>query len=338
MTSNSADSIKQVNFGKDTNDSGYGSKRNPNVNMNSTDMFTNYNEKMDFNHNHNNETNQIRTTNNNANLVPISETRYNIDEDEEKHSRRKSITKTFGSPKRNTNSHHQMGEREKRTILEHYRKLYSFKKENTIKSNSSQIEKKTISNFPLIRGGNNQYNKKTDTNVIKIESNNFNNKKDSNNKFRTTSIQFDSKNRYIEEDNNINNVQKNSLFRSSIYSSLMPTNANFYKNKKLDTYQNVKLVEAEGDLNNTKSKGKVKNLKTPYGPFLHINNNYEKDIEIKSPELRRSLEDINYYGPYFSHCPICRYKNLDFYQTMEPHQCLKLLNYIKLKRSGIKIK
>ena len=125
------------------------------------------------------------------------------------------------------------------------------------------------------------------------------------------------------------------MFRSSIYSNLMPTG--FYK-KKIDLNTVSSFKENDSEMNQSISKFKSKVSITSYGPFLNIDNKYDKKIEIKNPEIKRSLEDINYYGPYFSHCPICRYKNLDFYQTMEPHQCLKLLNYIKMKRSKIQVK
>jgi len=102
-------------------------------------------------------------------------------------------------------------------------------------------------------------------------------------------------------------------------------------------------MKIENDTMNTsftKTKVKINKTKsqTTYGPFLNINNQYDQEIEIKNPEIKRSLEDINYYGPYFSHCPKCRHKNLDFYQTMEPNQCMKLLSYIKMKRSKIQVK
>jgi len=133
------------------------------------------------------------------------------------------------------------------------------------------------------------------------------------------------------------------MFRSSIFSNLMPNGNAFSYDNRSHSYQNTRMNENETDnekflKTNNQSKAKIKNSNTTYGPFLHIDNKFDKKIEIKNPEIKRSLEDINYYGPHFSHCPICRYKNLDFYQTMEPHQCLKLLNYIKLKRSKIHVK
>lgn len=342
-TSNSSDFFKQVNFGKDPNESGQASRRHTNLNITPMDIVTNFNEKMDLNNNHYYENTPLRTSNNvNANLNPISETRYKIDEDDEKYSPRRSLSKGFGSPSRKFNNiaSQQISEKEKRTILEHYRKLYSFKKVKSDKNSPSENVNNKISSFPLINTRNKQINKKVEYPNINLENKNLNtnNSHDVNNKFKTASIFYDNKNKYVKTEDNSNNNLKNNMFRSSIYSNLMPTNSNFYKSKK-----DNKLNENEGELNTSlnkasKQKNKAKTTQSSFGPFLHINNKFDKEIEIKNPEIKRSLEDINYYGPYFSHCPICRYKNLDFYQTMEPHQCLKLLNYIKLKRSKIKVK
>jgi hypothetical protein len=120
------------------------------------------------------------------------------------------------------------------------------------------------------------------------------------------------------------------MFKSSIYSLLLP-------NKFNKTNMNLSSSGKEGinTMNSsTRSKSTLKNKTgSDFGPFLNFNYaEYNKKIEIKNPEVKKVLEDIDYYGPYFSHCPSCRNKNLEFYQTLEPHHCLSILNHLKKTR------
>jgi len=318
--------------------------------MTPMDIISSFNEKLEFNNNnYNNQHTPIRTSNNinNANLNPISETKNKLEEDDFKFSPKRSMSKKFSSPRKfnnNQQNSHEISEKEKRTILEHYRKLYSFKNPSPIKNSPSQKNKKNISSFPLISNNDGQNIKKLNCLQDNVNDKiNFGSSKNINN-FKTTSLFYESKNQISNEaDENFYSTQKNSMFRSSIYSNLMPSGKNGFKKKRNISLNNLRSSEKESEANSSitkfsKNKGKSKPSHTTYGPFLHIDNNFDKKIEIKNPEIKRSLEDINYYGPYFSHCPICRYKNLDFYQTMEPHQCLKLLSFIKQKRSNIYVK
>ncbi len=339
-TSNSSELLRQVNFVKDPNESGQVSRRYTNLNITPMDIVTTFNEKVDVNQNY--DQTPIKTSNNiNANLIPISETKNKLDEDDVI-SHRRSISKRFGSPKKFNNQASQViSDKEKRTIIEHYRNLYSFKKVSPNKNTPSEIVNNKIYSFPLI-----SQNQKPNQKKCNLSYNNENTAGNTNANSNREAIPYKtisnfSDNKNFEQDN-FNATQKNSMFRSSIYSNLMPTGAQFFK-KRNPTSINTKLSENEKEFSNSfynlsKSKGKNKTPQTTYGPFLHIDNKFDKKIEIKNPDIRRSLEDINYYGPYFSHCPICRFKNLDFYQTMEPHQCLKLLSYIKMKRSKIQVK
>lgn len=135
------------------------------------------------------------------------------------------------------------------------------------------------------------------------------------------------------------NTQKSQMFKSSIYNLLVPT-----KNSLSNFDEDLSDKMQHDDQNHTNSLFKKrskstlasiqkKSSKTEYGPFLNFNYaEYNKKIEIKNPEVKKVLEDIDYFGPYFSHCPSCRNKNLEFYQTMEPHNCLDMLNFIKKTR------
>jgi len=308
--------------------------------MNPMDIVNSFNEKMDSTNNYGDST-PLRTANNNSNLIPISETKNKLDEEDDKFSPRRTLSKGFASPRKN-GSQIQVGisEKEKRAILEYYRNLYSFKKPNIIKNNPTSYSDKKFPSFPLIIPQN-----KHNLTKIKKKLDNIPLISYENQHLKTTHLFYDNENKNSDEieTEKFNTTKKKSMFRSSIFSNLMPNGNAFSYDNRSHSYQNTRMNENETDnekflKTNNQSKAKIKNSNTTYGPFLHIDNKFDKKIEIKNPEIKRSLEDINYYGPHFSHCPICRYKNLDFYQTMEPHQCLKLLNYIKLKRSKIHVK
>lgn len=129
---------------------------------------------------------------------------------------------------------------------------------------------------------------------------------------------------------NLNSTQKSQLFKSTIYNSMVPVRLNkmSIENKRGST---VSLSHNEKTTKrNTKSK-------TEYGPFLNFNyEEFNKKIEISNPDVRKLLEDLNYFGPHFSHCPSCRNKNLEFYETLEPSQCINILQFIKKSKKKLK--
>jgi hypothetical protein len=54
-----------------------------------------------------------------------------------------------------------------------------------------------------------------------------------------------------------------------------------------------------------------------------------KKLKIKNPIVDKNLENINFYGPYFSYCPPCYNKNIEYYNNLEINQCIGLLHHIK---------
>ena len=83
-----------------------------------------------------------------------------------------------------------------------------------------------------------------------------------------------------------------------------------------------------------------KNIKIKKDDLTHIkhyDNLVEDDIEIKNPEIKRRLEDISFWGPFYPYCFIGRKKNLLFYKTMEHNQCVTLLKYLKKVRVKSKV-
>ena len=81
--------------------------------------------------------------------------------------------------------------------------------------------------------------------------------------------------------------------------------------------------------NNLLSKNAYNNLKDPALILKEYINTMEKNIEITNPDIKKRLEEINYWGPFYPYCFIGRKKNLLFYKTMEQNQCITLLNYLK---------
>ena len=63
-----------------------------------------------------------------------------------------------------------------------------------------------------------------------------------------------------------------------------------------------------------------------------------KEIKIIDKAIKKNIKSINIFGPHFSFCPSCQNKNLEFYNEMEPKQCLCLINYIKNVKSKKNIK
>ena len=213
----------------------------------------------------------------------------------------KSISKSFSrSPTRRKTvkqARHIYTEKEKRNILEHFRTVYNFKK---------PFSTDDINNNSCV---------KFDETLPKITKNTQNHYNDS-----------------------LNITQRSLMFKSSIYSLLIPDKKS---NNSISTLNNLsKITNTTKNISNdtmrSKSFGsKSRTANSNFGQFLNFDyEGFNKKIEIKNPEVKKVLEDINYYGPHFSHCPSCKNKNLEFYQTMEPNQCLTLLNFLKKKKNS----
>ena len=167
---------------------------------------------------------------------------------------------------------------------------------------------------------------------IKEELNKFNdNSKE--NSFRKSHLNSINNSNNNSINNSINNYKNNSLnlslrkkkgeltkeevFKTTIFNNLLPPEGSKnYISKRVKDYIEVDLKK-------------------------YISNNSEdlyKKIEITNPEVKKRLQDINYWGPFYPYCFIGRNNNMRFYQTMEPNQCIKLLNYIKKVKIKNRIK
>ena len=80
-----------------------------------------------------------------------------------------------------------------------------------------------------------------------------------------------------------------------------------------------------------KPKSIIKDEK--YGPFLNFDyETFYKKVKINNPVIERQLENINFFGPYYSYCPPCLNRNLEYYNHLEANQCLKLIHFIRKMR------
>ena len=146
-SNNTSDFYKQNNnLNKDPNESGNNSRKHQTSNVTPMDVNNTFND------NNYNET-PIKTTNN-QNLMQINESRKQEEEDDKFHKRKSSVLKNYSSPKRFNNSTSSITEKEKRTILEHYRNLYSFKKtsNNKLSPINNKANDKKFPFFPVISG------------------------------------------------------------------------------------------------------------------------------------------------------------------------------------------
>ena len=101
-----------------------------------------------------------------------------------------------------------------------------------------------------------------------------------------------------------------------------------------------KIIEEEiSPKNINKNIPTLKKLRTMNRTTSFLNSYYDtfyQKIKINNPIIQKNLENINFYGPFYSYCPPCLNRNLDFYNNLEPNQCLKLIHYIrKIRKKNI---
>ena len=116
--------------------------------------------------------------------------------------------------------------------------------------------------------------------------------------------------------------RRQNTFRQNIFTNLLPSNnQNINLNKNMTGYNSC--------TNFRKKKKDYKN-KNDNNIFLNSNNDfYVKKININNPAVMKYLEGINFFGPYFSYCPPCENRNLEFYKNLEPNQCIQIIQQIK---------
>ena len=109
--------------------------------------------------------------------------------------------------------------------------------------------------------------------------------------------------------------KRQNTFRQNIFTNLLPSHWKFIKGTKL-----------EGN----KTQSHFSFIKDRKDIYLNSGNDlFNKKIIIDNPMILKYLEGINFYGPYFSYCPPCGNKNLEFYTNLEQKQFLKIIQQIK---------
>ena len=108
--------------------------------------------------------------------------------------------------------------------------------------------------------------------------------------------------------------EKKEVFKTTLFNNMLPLKDNImYRNKP---YQ-------------------IKTENSFESPFLNSTTaKFNEKVIITNPKINERLNSIKFWGPYFSHCPPCRNKSLNFYQTMETNQCLTLLDYLRKVRNS----
>jgi hypothetical protein len=123
------------------------------------------------------------------------------------------------------------------------------------------------------------------------------------------------KNYFYNSLKNQQQFKRKNVFRQNVFNNLVSNNAYSTDNKSPEK----KPLKSE-------SYNKIKPLVgTDYQSFI-------KKVEITNPIINKNLESINFYGPYFSHCPPCYNRNLDYYKNLEANQCLEIIHHIKKMR------
>ena len=225
----------------------------------------------------------------------------------------------------------------KNTITEEYNNDNSVSKANKIKiknKSKAQLNDKVISNiledfktvYPIkeklqeLYTFTNYYNsKKNDINENNTEGKNLkepitsnSTKKNINNIHNMyNSTATNGRNTFFNSIINQQQFKRRNVFRQNVFNNLAATN----------TYITDKKNEKK------KLKIDVDENKRPFlGGDYH---NFIKKVEINNPIINKNLESINFYGPYFSHCPPCYNRNLNYYKNLEINQCLHIISHIK---------
>ena len=207
--------------------------------------------------------------------------------------------------KYNFNQKNDLSEKEISTLMDDYKTAYPIKeklKELYITSNYYNNKKKNETIFQEL---------------YENDDNKLNNTKKTYNSIDTTYRKMP---RHVFVHTNkklINKKQK--TFRQNIFNNLSPA----IDNNTIYSINNDILKK----LNKINRSNKIINMNKE-NKFNDIN----KINDINNPIIKKNIEGINFYGPYFSFCPSCRTKNMEFYNNLEQGQCLELIQFIKKVR------
>ena len=118
--------------------------------------------------------------------------------------------------------------------------------------------------------------------------------------------------------------RRQNTFRQNIFTNLLPSGDKYGKNFG-------KTMTGFNSCTNFRKK-KIDYQNKNNNNNIYLNSDYDffnKKININNPAVLKYLEGINYFGPYFSYCPPCGNRNLEFYKNLEPNQCVQIIQQIK---------
>ena len=218
----------------------------------------------------------------------------------------------------------------KNTMTEEFANDYSVSKMSKMKykiKNKNQLNDKLINNiledfktaYPIqeklqqLYTKTNYYNTNTNNNSNELNDENKSTKKGliMTNSLKNFNNTATSNNTFFSSIKNQQQFKRKNVFRQNVFNNLIP-NSNYSVPKR------------------TQERKKIKIEERPF--FVSDHQSFIKRVEIANPLIIKNLESINYYGPYFSHCPPCNNRNLDFYKNLEINQCLGIIHHIKKMR------
>ena len=112
---------------------------------------------------------------------------------------------------------------------------------------------------------------------------------------------------------------RESVLKKTIYSNLIPEKD---EKKFFKTFNDNKTIETY--------KFKKRRKYTPYKTMSYFGNKEDNlNNDMINKKIKRDLELINFFGPHYYNCYVCKKRNMDFYANSSPKQTMILLNYLK---------
>ena len=220
--------------------------------------------------------------------------------------------------------HNNINEKEIATILEDFRNTYPIilKNQENFSSKENNNESKKIEEIKSDRRSRTFYG----SNAFPSFAKNKKQKRNFSLDIIGGNYSFPQKMKYMKRQN---------TFRQNIFTNLLPSS----NDKSLLKIGNNKFDKFSRTCTNFNKKPKTR---IPTLPASAKNNNhaflgsdidsFNKKINIDNPVIKKYLEGINFYGPYFSFCPPCGNRNLEFFKNLEPNQCLSIIQQIKKQK------
>jgi hypothetical protein len=116
--------------------------------------------------------------------------------------------------------------------------------------------------------------------------------------------------------------KRRNIFRQNIFVNLIPQKPKNKSNLISRQYQSA-------IFNKSHKKPSTNN-------FMLNSEFVKKKFDIKNELVMKQLESINFFGPYYSYCPSCSNRNIDFYKNLDSQTLVSLVQQIKILRGKVK--